>query len=161
MPVSLCRGSLPDSGLRVHRYLLLHVPTSVLSAALVPLPMPGLCSFPLALWIPSPHFMGLCAFPLSLPPRPQPVCVFPCTVTVPPPHPPHSASLEENIQTLQHQHPKFILQQLWPGGRAKEKSGPGEEERIPESGRHEVGRGEQEGGGVPSRTGAMHLAGEH
>lgn len=57
---------------------------------------------------------------LSLPP-PQPVCVFPCSV--PPPHPLHSASLEENIQTLQHQHPKFILQHLWPGGRAKEKSG--------------------------------------
>lgn len=94
--------------------------------------------------------------------RPAPsLCVCVSVYTVPPPHPLHSASLEENIQTLQHQHPKFILQQLWPGGTAKEKSGRGEEERVPESGRHEVGRGEQEGGGVPSRTGAMHLAGEH
>lgn len=145
MPVSLGRGSLPDTPrvLCVHLYLLVHVPTWVLAAALTPPPTPGLCSFSLALWLPSPHFLGLCAFPRSLlPSPPASVCVFPCTVTGPPPHPLHSARLEENIQTLQHQQPKFILRQLWPGGKAKEKSGRGEEERVPESGRHGVGRRE-------------------
>lgn len=43
-------------------------------------------------------------------------------------------SLEENTQTPQRQHPKFILQQLWPRGKSKGGA-------VPKSGRHGVGAG--------------------
>lgn len=109
----------------------------------------SLCSA-LLLWVSSlPLLFSLLSLSPSLLPPPQPlsfsICFYVCHCPIS--APPSSSSLEENIQKPQRQHPKFILQQLWPRGKGKEKRNGGRSPKVAGI------------GGVPSRNGAMHLAG--
>lgn len=123
--VALCSESLLDPLTVVCGHLhLVHMCPLVLSVALSVLL--SRCGYLLSLYC-APYFPSL-SFCYA-PPQPLSLSLFVSMYShCPTSAPPSSSSLEENIQTPQRQHLKFILQQLWLRGKGKEEWGGGPRE---------------------------------